>query len=262
MAIMPGIVINQIEIFFLIFIRITGLFVVSPIFGRRNIPVRFKIAFSLMVALILVNVVKVNKSFISESVFSFTAVIAKEFLIGLTLGYVAYLIFTAIHLAGQIIDMQIGFGAISVIDPVSNIQVPVSANFYYILTMMVFLILNGHHMLITGIYRSFELVPMGEALFGNELLGSIIKIVGDVFVIAFKISTPVIASILIADIALGVISKSVPQLNVFVVGMPLKIILGLVIMIICIPVLISFVEFLMKMIDGQMYEFMKGMWGK
>ncbi len=160
-----------INIFLLIFVRITGLFVISPIFSRRNMPGAIKIGFSLMLALILINTLKVQDIHIQyNNILEYVGIIAKEFLTGLTLGYVAYLIFTAVHFAGQIIDMQVGFGMVNVIDPVSNIQVPITANFYYIMAMLLFLVCNGHHVLIKALFESFNTIPINGSLFGDFLL--------------------------------------------------------------------------------------------
>ncbi|MFZ5987425.1 MAG: flagellar biosynthetic protein FliR [Bacillota bacterium] len=258
MFIPEGILLNGIEVFLLIFVRMTGLFVIAPIFGRRNIPVYMKIGFSLMLALILVNTIKVQELDFG-SIYEYFVLVLKEFVVGITIGYVSYLIFTAIYIAGQLIDMQVGFGVVNVIDPLSNIQVPVTSTFYFIFCMLVFLICNGHHILIRALFYSYNYIPMGGAVFGNDLLNDIVRVFGNIFLLSFKISAPILAAILISDVALGIISKTVPQLNVFVVGMPLKIILGLAVMVLTLPMFISLIETLIKGMDSEMYTFLKDM---
>lgn len=254
-----GIVLSGIDAFLLILVRVTGLFVVSPVFGRRNLPAYFKIGFSFMLALIFVNVVKVPEISDSGSIYRYAFLIAKEFIVGLTIGYVSYMMFTAIYIAGQLIDMQIGFGMVNILDPVSNIQVPVTSNFYFVITMIVFLAVNGHHMLIKALYDSFTLIPPGAAVFGENLIKDVIRLFGELFSIGFRIAAPVTAAVLITDVALGVISKSIPQLNVFVVGMPLKIALGIVVIMITIPMFILLLGALFDSMSGEMTNFMKGM---
>jgi flagellar biosynthetic protein FliR len=202
-----GIFLKSAEVFILVFIRMTGLFVAAPIFGRRNIPSYFKIGFAFMTALILANIVSVPEEGIGQNIYDIAFIIIKEFVTGLTIGYVAYLIFTSIYLAGQLVDMQIGFGMVNVIDPTSNIQVPVTANFYFILSMLVFLMVNGHHYLIRALYDSFVQIPIGRAHFGSEALNIIVSVFGSVFVIAFKIAAPVTAAVILADVALGIMSR-------------------------------------------------------
>lgn len=252
-----GLMLNGIEAFLLIFVRMTGLFVVAPIFGRRNIPAYFKIGFSFLLALILVNTVPLPKPEYYNNIYQYVFLAGKEFLVGIVLGYVSYLIFTAIYMAGQIIDMQIGFGMVNVLDPVSNIQVPVTSNFYFILAMLIFLTVNGHHVLIKALFESYNFVPLGGAVFNNALMNDITRLFGNMFLTGFKVSAPIVAATLITDIALGVISRTIPQLNVFVVGMPAKIILGLFIMVITVPSFISLLYVLINGMNTEMFNFIK-----
>ena len=257
-----GMLLNGFDAFLLVFVRMTGLFVIAPIFGRRNIPTYFKIGFSFLLAVILVNTISIPELQYYENIYAFALLVFKEFIVGLTLGYVSYLVFTAIYMAGQIIDMQVGFGMVNVLDPVSNIQVPITSNFYFILSMLVFLAFNGHHALIKALFESYNLVPVGTAAFNNNLMNDIIRAFGNIFLIGFKISAPIVAAILISDIALGVISKSVPQLNFFVIGMPLKIALGMVVMILTIPMFISVVDVLINGMNHEMLNFIKDLGGR
>ncbi|WP_010249126.1 flagellar biosynthetic protein FliR [Acetivibrio cellulolyticus] len=258
MILTEGILVNGIEVFLLIFIRMAGLFVIAPIFSRANIPTYLKIGFSFMLALILVNTIS-NQNIVINNIYEFAALVIREFVVGITLGYVSYTIFNAIYIAGELIDMQIGFGVVNVIDPISNIQVSITSTFYFILCMLVFILCNGHHILIRALFSSYEYVPLGQAVFGSGLQSRILEIFGGIFLIAFKIAAPMLTAILITDVALGVISKTVPQLNVFVVGMPLKIILGLAVMVLTMPLFISIVETLIKGMDSEMLNFLKNM---
>jgi flagellar biosynthetic protein FliR len=258
LAIPEGFLYSGIEVFLLIFVRMTGLFVIAPIFGGRNIPAYLKIGFSFMLALILVNTIKVQE-LVFSNIFEYFILVLKEFLVGITLGYVSYLIFTAIYLAGHIIDMQIGFGVVNVVDPMSNIQVPITSNFYFIICMLIFLMCRGHYILIRALFKSYNYIPLGTAVFGKEIVNDILRVFGNIFFTAFRISAPILAAIIITDVALGVLSKTVPQLNVFMVGMPLKITIGLAVMVLTIPVFISLMESLIRGMDGEMYTFLKDM---
>ena len=256
MEIPLGILFNGVDAFILIFVRMTGLFVIAPIFGRRNIPSYFKIGFAFVLSLILVNTIKTS-GINYLNFFEYAFLVIKEFLVGLTIGYVAYLIFTAIYMAGQIIDMQVGFGMVNVLDPMSNIQVPVTANFYFIISMLMFLGMNGHFLMIKGLVDSYKLVPLGAAVFGEKLMNDIINVFGSTFVLGFKISAPIVAAILITDVSLGVISRVLPQINVFVVGMPLKILLGIFVMMITVPVFITVMDLIIGGMNSDMMTFIK-----
>jgi len=250
------------DVFLLIFVRMTGLFVVSPVFGRQNIPAYYKIGFSFLTAILITYTIPVPDLAPYKSLAAFMILIAKEFLIGLVLGYISYLIITAIYLAGQMIDMHIGFGMVSVYDPMSNIQIPVTANFYFILTMIIFLAIDGHHLLIYTLADSFTILPLNSTLtIDRTLLDFFLKLFTSVFVIGFKIAAPVTAAVLIADVSLGVIAKAVPQVNVFVVGMPLKILLGLLIIFFTLTAFRNIVHVLMGGMYDEMIRFMEIMGG-
>jgi flagellar biosynthetic protein FliR len=246
------------DVFLLIFLRITGLFVVSPIFGRQNLPAYYKIGFSFILAIILSYTVSVPSLGLYASVLAYILLLVKEFIIGLVLGYISYLILTSIYLAGQMIDLHIGFGMVSVFDPEAKVQLPVTANFYFILTMLVFLAIDGHHLLIYTLTESFTTLPIGSKLvIGQPIMNFVLDLFGSVFAISFKIAAPVTAAVLIADIALGVIAKAVPQVNVFIVGMPLKILLGLGIILLTLTAFRNIVHVLMGGMQQEMMSFME-----
>jgi len=237
-----GLILNGLEVFLLVFVRMTGLFVIAPVFGRRNIPAYFKIGFSFFMALILINTAAVQGLSGDLSVFSYALAVIKEFIVGISIGFISYLTFTAIYIAGEVIDMQIGFGIVNVIDPASNIQIPVTSNLYFIISMLLLFAIKGHHMIIKALFDSFSSLPLGEASFDAGLADGLINVFSTMFATGIRIAAPMVAAILLADIALGVVSKMVPQMNIFVIGMPLKILLGFVILVITLPLFISVME--------------------
>jgi flagellar biosynthesis protein FliR len=254
-----GVVLEGIDVFLLIFVRMTGMFVVAPIFGRRNIPNYFKVGLAFVLSVLLINALPMPKLESYDSIWGYGLLIGKEFLVGITLGFVAYLVYTGIYIAGQLIDMQIGFGMVNVFDPMSNIQVPVTANLYFMISMLIFLMVNGHHMVIKALVESYRFIPVGGAVFHGVMVEDIIRVFSNIFLTGIKIAAPITAAILVVDVALGVISKAVPQINVFVLGMPLKITLGIIVMIITIPVFISFVDVLRDDMNAEMFKFIKDM---
>jgi flagellar biosynthetic protein FliR len=252
-----GLLLNGFDVFLHVFVRMTGLFVVAPIFGRRNMPTYLKIGFSFFMALILVNTTAVQNFQHDESIFSYVLLVMKEFIVGISIGFIAYISFTAIYVAGEILDMQIGFGVVNVMDPVSNIQVPVTSNIYFIISMLLLLLMNGHHVLIKALFDSFTTLPLGSAVFDASLADGLITLFSTVFATGFKIAAPVVAAILITDIAMGTVSRMVPQLNIFVIGMPLKIIVGLIILVITIPMFITVMQTVFNAMNGNVLNFIK-----
>lgn len=252
-----GLLLNGFDVFLLVFVRMTGLFVVAPIFGRRNIPTYFKIGFSFFTALILVNTTAVQAFQYDDSILAYTLLVIKEFIVGISIGFIAYMVFTAIYIAGEIIDMQIGFGIVNVIDPISNIQVPLTSNLYFIISMLLFISLNGHLVLIKALFDSFSTLPLGTAAFDASLTDELMDLFITVFTTGFKIAAPIVAVILITDVALGTISRMVPQLNIFVIGLPLKIFVGFLILVLTVPVFLTVMETIFKAMDGSVLDFIK-----
>jgi flagellar biosynthetic protein FliR len=246
-----SILMDKFTLFLLILVRIGSLFVVTPVFGGRNVPSYFKVGLAFFCSVILVTLLK-DVTIEFTDIFSYAAIILKELAIGIILGFSSYLVFSAVYLAGQIIDIQIGFGMVNVLDPLHDTQVPLTGNFLYIITLMFFLIMNGHHVLLTALFKSYNLIPVNSFVFNDILFNNMLNIFYETFAIGFKISIPIIAASLLAEIALGILTKTVPQMNVFVVGMPLKVGVGLVTLFAMIPMLLS----TMDLIFNKMYNYL------
>ncbi|MFZ5352066.1 MAG: flagellar biosynthetic protein FliR [Bacillota bacterium] len=244
-------IMEKFTVFFLVLVRMSSLFVITPVFGRRSVPNYFKIGLAFFCTVILVPLlgdVKVEYS----NIYAYGGIVLKELLIGIVMGYVSFLVFSAIYVAGQIIDMQIGFGMVNILDPMTETQVPLMGNFLYILSTMFFLVIDGHYILLQALFKSYNLIPVDMAAFDNYMVSNIIKIFVETFEIGFKISIPILAASLLAEVSLGILAKTVPQMNVFVVGMPLKIGLGLLTMVIVMPVFMD----AMKVTFDLMYDYL------
>jgi len=246
---------NKYQAFLFILVRVTGIFIISPIFSRTNIPNILKICFSVLLSFVLLNTVGID--YVSNNVLDFVIVIFKELIIGIYIGFIAYLFLVSLYVAGQIIDTQIGFGMVNVFDPQSNSQVPIIGTFYNILATLIFLTINGHHYLIKALISSYDYISIGQFIFTKNAIIQLIDILGNTFVIGFKISGPILATIFIVDVLLGILARTVPQMNVFVVGMPLKIITGLLILVISIPLIFITFEHIFNNMNEQIFQFLK-----
>lgn len=252
------VLVDKFLVFVLVLVRMSSLFVVTPVFGRREMPGYMKIGLAFFCSFILVPLLgDVNIEY--NSILSYAVLAAKEFLVGIILGYVSFLVFSALYVAGQIIDMQIGFGMVNVLDPTMNTQVPLTGNFIYILTTMLFLMIDGHHVLLSALYKSYSLLPIGSFGFSEVMVDNMISIFIETFVIGLKISMPVIAAVLLSEVALGILAKTVPQMNVFVVGMPLKIGVGLAAMLFAMPVFIRILDVVFDRMYGFIYLIIRSM---
>jgi flagellar biosynthetic protein FliR len=225
---------QNILLYTLVLFRMTGFFAVAPFFGRNNFPVYGKVILALFCSAIIAPMIEIPN--IEPDWFSAFLLAAKETIIGTALGFIGLMIFSAVYLAGQMIDMQIGFGMVNVLDPQNNIQVPIMGNFLYIIVFLTFLITNSHHYMIIAFIQSYDVISITQTLNLSLSAGSFTVMFARMFIIAFKIATPVICTVFLTDVALGIIARTVPQVNVFLVGLPIKIIAGMFVIAAIIPV--------------------------
>ncbi|HEX3018857.1 MAG TPA: flagellar biosynthetic protein FliR [Chitinispirillaceae bacterium] len=232
--------VDQVIYFFLIFVRISTIIALLPVFGSWSIPFQLKIGLSLLLAVILFNpvMVTVTDNKIAFSPGLFVLLVIKEVIAGLAIGFVSSLLFTAVQFAGMLIDNEMGFGFVELADPFTDEPITVLGQFQVVIFTILFLLFNGHYFLILAIQKSFELVPLMNVTFsGDKMLVHIITMISNIFVLALKFSAPVYVTLFLTELALGVIARTVPQINIFFVGMPLKIVIGLGSTIIVLPML-------------------------
>jgi len=241
--------------FLLIFSRTIGITILNPIFSRKEIPYIVKIGISLYLALFITDVVTVNIK--NYSIPSLTYIMIKEFVIGLIIGFVSYFFFNALYIAGEFIDMAMGLGIVNVLDIQNNIQVPIMGNFLYIFSILLFLSVNGHYYFLRAVVDSYKFLPVGVLKINGNFLQFCIKTFSQIFVIGFKISAPIVIALLLTDVALGILSRTVPQMNVFMVGMPLKVLLGVVTLIIVLPMYLLSLDSLFNKSFKGMYDIIK-----
>lgn len=237
----------------LIVVRVGTVFAIAPVMGSAQIPNSSKVFIGIVFALLLYPIIIVPAGVLPCSMGVFFTYILKEFLVGLTIGFITMLVISGIYLAGQVVDMQMGFAIVHVMDPVSNVQIPITGQFYFVMAVLIFLTMNGHHLIITALAKSFGTVPLGGFQFTGALTEQMIRYSADAWMIAFKIGAPSIGALFLTSVALGIIARTVPQMNIFIVGFPLKIALGLMIVAISLRYFLYFVRnfFIMMVEDVQ-----------
>jgi flagellar biosynthetic protein FliR len=219
--------IQQVQGFFWVFVRIATLFFLLPFFGANNIPTMWKAGISLLMALILFPVVPPPPAFprtIPEVVMG----VASEVLLGLVLAIGVKMLFAAVELAGQFMGFQMGFNMASAIDPETGGQSTVMSRFLYLFTVLIFFSVNGHHMFIRALAASFYKVPPDSFHLTTPAVGALVKVSGDMFLIALKMAAPVMIAVFLSNVCLGIVARTVPQVNVLMVGFPLNIFLGMI----------------------------------
>ena len=222
--------VQDIEIFALMLIRVTAAITAMPIFGQRGIPKTVKVGFGVILTLLLVPVIPQSGYAPQGALLGLFVLAVRETICGLLIGYAANFVFYAVDFAGAIVGYQTGFAMAASIDPMTNARNPILGRVQYVMVVLIFLTLNGHHFLITGLARSFETIPLGVFQFDRPLLAWTVSMAAGISETAVMLAAPVMVSLLLTDVGLGILARIAPQMNIFVVGFPLKVGLVLLLM--------------------------------
>ncbi len=241
------------EIYLLILVRISGFILTAPLFSLRNIPVRVKTGFSIFIAIILYYSVPYTMPEYA-GVIGFAILVVKEAIAGALMGLFANIAYHILALAGQIIDMEIGFSMVNTMDPTTNISTTISANFYGYLIMLMMIITDLHHFILRALVDSFQIIGIGKAVFRPNMYELMLTFMIDYFILAFRIVLPVFAAILLVNTILAILAKVAPEMNMFVIGMQLKVFIGLAILLIIVGLIPSVAD----AIFNEMMEMLKG----
>ncbi|MCF0148168.1 MAG: fused FliR family export protein/FlhB family type III secretion system protein [Clostridium sp.] len=224
---------------FLIFLRITSFFVITNVFFPKGTPITLKAIFSLIFSFALLG--GIDYSSIEGITSNYYLVIYMFFEItdGLILGMISNIAFEVLLMAGSLIDVHIGLSMLNTIDPNSETSTTITGNLLHYVALVIFFIINGHHMLIKSLIESFVLLPIGKGLFYGDTMMTMIEIIANYFVIGLKIAIPIVLIILLADVCMGLISRAVPQINVMILGMPVKMLIGIISIAVSLPIIIK-----------------------
>jgi flagellar biosynthetic protein FliR len=237
--------------FFLLIVRFAGIGFI-PVFSTRNVPVQWRVAFILLLAFLSWQSGLAGTYAGDVFNLAYYGSLALELILGLSLALVVQFFFAGIQLSGQYLDTQMGFGITNVLDPMTGTAMPLLGNFQYILCMFVFLEIDGHIQLLEAMRASYEFIPLGGVnwLQIESLTGYFSDLFGGIFLTGFKLGAPIMVALMISDFVLGFMTRMVPQLNVFMVSMPLKISLGMVFLSLLIPFYIMILnKLLVEMLD-------------
>jgi flagellar biosynthetic protein FliR len=240
----------------LVITRISSFFVTVPLFSYRTIPNNFKIGLAVLLSLLVSASMKLPVVEIDDV---YLMLVLKEAMVGLSIGLIAFIMMSAIQIAGGFIDFQMGFAIVNVIDPQTGAQGPIMGQYFYVIALLLLLTFNGHHLLLDGIYYSYKIVPITSVAnfpFGSEHLSEyFVRTFNSMFIIAFQMAAPVVGTLFLVDLALGIVARTVPQLNIFVVGLPLKILVSLVL----IAISMSAFSLVLNNLFQQVIEVMRGL---
>ncbi len=246
------------QAFILVLLRVSAIIATMPVFSERTVPATIKAALSIIIAVILFPLVVSKIPPVAQ--FHFLELLfymLGEVLIGITIGFVSRLVFAAIQLAGNIIGFQMGFAIVNVIDPMTSGQVSIIAELKYLIAMLLFLTVNGHHLFFSAIAQSYEFVAPLSFHFSGQLMQFIFDMSKEMFVIALKIGAPIMAVMLFTNVALGVVARTVPQMNIFIVGFPLQISIGLLFLGLTAPLFIRILQGMFGDLEGKIITLMR-----
>ncbi|MDN5278467.1 MAG: flagellar biosynthesis protein FliR [Clostridiales bacterium] len=226
---------KAVGMFLIAMVRFSGFFINMPVFGESTIPMRLKAGLSAFCALIATPHLLATQELPELSVPGYGLMIIREMTLGFCLGFVVLLIMDSLRLAGQIIGMQIGFSFVQVADPSSNRSLGIVSEFFQMMGSLFFLIIGGHLILLQAFFQSFDLISLDKLQITSGVVEEIILYSRMIFVCGLQIAMPIIGVILVGDVGLGIIARTVPKMNVFQVGFSLKILGGLIILIVLMP---------------------------
>lgn len=206
----------------------------APVFGARGVPALVRLGLAASISVIVYPLISAAKPSIPIELLPYIAVVIKEVLVGLVIGFVIYTLTAVLQGAGQLIDFQMGFTMGAAIDPVYGVQSPMMGNFQMVLATMLLLSTNAHHYLIAAMLKSYAYIPINPSILPGHF-SFYTQLVANVFALAIQLAMPIFGALLVSDIGVGLLSRTVPQINIFSIVFPVKIIFGLVILYLSIP---------------------------
>lgn len=213
-----------------VFLRVSGIFVLTPIFSQAETPLKVRGGISMGLALVIYPLVLPYLPGGSELSPGYCLLLAADLLIGLSIGLIIFTYYSAFLLSGELYSIQLGLGIVNVLDPLSESPIPILGQIKSLLALIVFILVGGHHLVIEALVYSFRAVPALTLAAAGPLSGTLGMAFREMFMIAFQLAAPVMGTVFLIEIVMGILSKVAPQMNIMVVGFQIKIIVGLVLL--------------------------------
>lgn len=245
---------EQLYHFLFLLLRVGALLVAMPLFGGPGVPQHVKIGLGVLIAVLLYPVIDAVVP--PSHLLSLLLMAAQEIAIGLGMGFIVSLFFLGLQLAGQLMDVPIGFGMVNVLDPHFGGQIPILGQFQNVLAVLIYFSINGHHAILRALADSYAHIPIGTAAWNGALAAVIVDAVTSMFLLGVRIGVPVMAAAFLTDVALGIVNRAVPQINVFITGYPIKIAIGLFTVTVGLPVYVG----VLGSVFGDGGEMLRTMW--
>ncbi len=249
--------VEYLEYALLVVVRISAIIFVAPVFNNRNIPVKVKVGISVFLGLIVMNLVDYT-AVSYEGVLGYSILVVKEAITGILIGMGSGFCLYILSFSGHMVDMEIGFAMAMEMDPTTQVQTTITSTFFSTVFLLMFLASDMHYFVIDALVDSYHLIPIGEATIQPSLYQTFLKFMADYFVIGFRIILPVFACILIVNV-LGILAKVAPQMNMFVIGMQVKVFAGLALLTIVMSLFPGVVDFIFEEMQLFTKYFMESM---
>ncbi len=250
--------VEHLEFILLVLVRISGFVFTAPFFGLTYIPRNVKIGFCIFITILMTYVLPYS-TIEYVGVIEFACMIVKEVIVGILIGYMTNICTYILNFSGHLMDMEIGFSMVNEMNPVANMQSTITANLYTYLVMLMLVITNMHHQILKAFIYAFEIIPIGKVKFSGNIYFIMLKFISEYFIIGFRIILPIFASMLVVNVVLGVLAKVAPQMNMFVIGMQLKVFVGLFILTIAIQSIPQISEFIFSEMRTMMESIVNAM---
>lgn len=250
----------DLEYFLLIFIRVTSFIYIAPFFGMNNTPGRVKIALGFFVSVLVFNVKTPHEIITYGTVLEYAVIVMKEFVTGLLIGFGANLCMSIVSFAGHIIDMETGLSMVTLMDPTTRESTSISGVFYQYMFMLMLIVSGMYQYLLKALVDTFDLIPVNGAVFNiDALMLSMVRFMSEYIIIGFRICLPVFAVMIMLNAILGILAKVAPQMNMFAVGIQIKILTGLTVIFLTVGMLPSAADFIFTQMKKIIISFVEGM---
>lgn len=232
----------------------------APFFSMNSVPRRFKAGLAFFISVVVYTSVLDHEIMVYESVIGFSIIVIKEAIAGLAIGFGANICLSILNLAGKIADMEMGLSMVQIFDPMTRDQSGFMGSVYQYGIMLILFVTNMHHYILRAFIESYNLIPIGGVKFDSEkIVEAVTRFLVDYVSIAFRFCLPIVAAIMLLNALLGVLAKTSPQMNMFAVGIQLKILVGFTVVILTIGLLPAVSEFLFREMDSMMQFVMNSM---
>lgn len=247
----------KVLIFALVLLRMIAFIFAAPVFGSPQIGIPTRILFCLIVSMCIFPTVQMDSKLLDGLSNDIISLAAREVIVGLCLGFVCRIFFYAVSMTGDFVSICLGLNTAQLFNPAMETQGSVVEQFYGVIGMLFFFAVGGHHIFISGLAQSYDLVKVGELSFNVGPLGELATLGQTLFMVTIKMSAPVMVAVLLSQVAMGLLGRAIPQINVLITSFPVTIMVGLGVMIICMPLYLQSLNSLMDMVGTKLVQVMK-----